>query len=159
MTIMFVSQTALVPDANALIRLSSYLLATRPATSPPIPFPGCPRATDLDILYKPVKQMNPLSAEDLALLRDLHADLARICTRGQERDVKVIIDAEYRFVMFQDPSLFPILMRIFSWYQPALDAFTLSLMRQFNKPPSRGQADTQKVQPLVYGTYQAYLRR
>lgn len=133
--------TALLRDASALIRLSSYLLDTRPTTSSPIPFPGTPRATDLDILYKPVRRTIPLNAEDIALLRDLHADLVRICTRAQERGVTIIIDAEY------------------SWYQPALDAFTLSLTRQFNKLPPRGQEDTQKVQPLVYGTYQAYLRR
>lgn len=97
-------QTALLRDASALIRLSSYLLDTRPTTSSPIPFPGTPRATDLDILYKPVRRTKPLNAEDIALLRDLHADLVRICTRAQERGVTIIIDAEYRFVMFQDLS-------------------------------------------------------
>lgn len=90
------SQTALIPDANALIRLSSYLLANRPSASLRIPFPGCPHKTDLDILHKSVKGANPLTEEDIVLLRDLHADLERICTRGQERGVKVIIDAEYR---------------------------------------------------------------
>jgi proline dehydrogenase len=93
-------QTALVPDAKVLARLSSYLLATRPIKSPPIPFPGCPYVTDLDILHKPAKGTNPLSAEDIASLRDLHADLVRICKRGQERGVKVVIDAEHRFVAF-----------------------------------------------------------
>ena len=92
-------QTSLVPDPSALTRLSAYLLATRPTTSPPIPFPGCPSAADLDILYKSVKRTNPMSPEDIAVLRDLHNDLVRICTRGRERGVKVIIDAEYRFVM------------------------------------------------------------
>ena len=45
----------------------------------------------------------------------------------------------------------------YSWYQPAIDALTLALMREFNSldaKKSRGQ-----VQPLVYGTFQAYLRR
>jgi len=44
---------------------------------------------------------------------------------------------------------------IFSWYQPAIDAVALALMRKFNT-----LADLQyTVQPLVYTTYQAYLRR
>jgi hypothetical protein len=47
--------------------------------------------------------------------------------------------------------------------QPAIDAFTLSLQRQFNKLPSDGRSsatnDLNGVQPLVFGTYQAYLRR
>lgn len=48
-------------------------------------------------------------------------------------------------------------MTLNSWYQPAIDALTLALMREFNSlgaKKSRGQ-----VQPLVYGTFQAYLRR
>lgn len=55
-----------------------------------------------------------------------------------------------------------------SWYQPALDALTLGLMRKYNKLPEHeskllisksGTAPTKPVQPLVYGTFQAYLRR
>lgn len=48
-----------------------------------------------------------------------------------------------------------------SWYQPALDALTLALMRQFNTLPSDFQDSqpTSSPQPLVYATYQAYLRR
>lgn len=41
-----------------------------------------------------------------------------------------------------------------SWYQPAIDAMTLSLSQHFNKLDQ-----SREVQPLVYGTYQAYLRR
>ncbi len=43
---------------------------------------------------------------------------------------------------------------VISWYQPAVDAFQTSLMREFNKLDGKGS-----VQPLIYGTYQAYLRR
>ncbi len=43
-------------------------------------------------------------------------------------------------------------------FQAAVDAFQLSLMREFNKRPS-GPIGRDQVQPLVYGTYQAYLRR
>ena len=78
-----------------------------------------------------------LTQKDIESLRELHADLERICARAKERDVKVVIDAEY------------------SWYQPAVDAFLLSLMRKFNSL-DHTSGDTQ---PLVYGTWQAYLRR
>ena len=53
--------------------------------------------------------------------------------------------------------LYGLLITLNSWYQPAIDALTLALMREFNSlgaKKSRGQ-----VQPLVYGTFQAYLRR
>src|ERR1700722_8233336 len=50
-----------------------------------------------------------------------------------------------------------------SWYQPAIDAFTYSLMRQFNKLPSHSEPldkkSEQDIRPLVYTTFQAYLRR
>jgi proline dehydrogenase len=68
------------------------------------------------------------------MLRELHADLERICARAQARGVRIIIDAEY------------------TWYQPAIDALTLALMRRFN-------ALGAGTQPLVYATFQAYLRR
>lgn len=44
--------------------------------------------------------------------------------------------------------------------QPAIDAFTLSLMRRFNTPhKSDVSASARSVQPLVYASYQAYLKR
>jgi hypothetical protein len=48
-----------------------------------------------------------------------------------------------------------------SWYQPAVDALTLSLMREFNSldPNPTAGGGPGDVQPLVYGTLQAYLRR
>lgn len=76
-----------------------------------------------------------LTQKDIESLRELHADLESICSHAKERDVKVVIDAEY------------------SWYQPAVDAFQLSMMRKFNV------LDGGHTQPLVYGTWQAYLRR
>lgn len=82
-------------------------------------------------------QSKNLTQKDIESLRELHADLERICTRAKERGVKIVIDAEY------------------SWYQPAVDAFQLRLMRKFNALDDTS-GDTQ---PLVYGTWQAYLRR
>lgn len=45
-----------------------------------------------------------------------------------------------------------------SWYQPAIDALTLALMREFNSLDQRSRTGGY-VQPLIYGTFQAYLRR
>ncbi|KAG6910629.1 hypothetical protein DXG01_009138 [Tephrocybe rancida] len=132
-----IKMSALLPDANVLIRFSSHLMATRPKRG--VAFPGCPHSSDLDVLNNP--PTDTLTASDIAVLRDFHADLVRICQRAQERGVRIIVDAEY------------------SWYQPAIDAHTLSLTRQFNKLPSKASKDTYAVQPLVYGTYQAYLQR
>ncbi|ESK84830.1 proline dehydrogenase [Moniliophthora roreri MCA 2997] len=134
-----VKMTALLPDAQSLINLSKYLIDTR---SPlPVPFPGCPRASDLDVLYdKKRTNTGPLTNEDIKSLRELHSDLRRICTRASERGVKIILDAEY------------------SWYQPAIDALQLSLMREFNVNKSKTSSGL-NIQPLIYGTFQAYLRR
>ncbi|KAJ7072623.1 FAD-linked oxidoreductase [Mycena amicta] len=117
-----VKMTALLPDASALIRLSSHIIATRSPTSPPpVVFPGNPTSSDLDALYNPKATTGPLSDADIAML-----------PRAADRRVRIIIDAEYSF------------------YTPAIDALSLALMRRFNAGPDG---------PLVYTTYQAYLRR
>ncbi|KAF7298084.1 Proline dehydrogenase [Mycena chlorophos] len=127
-----VKMTALLPDASALIRLSSHIIATRTPTPPPlVAFPGNPTSNDLDALYSP-KSKGSLSEQDITMLQDLHADLEAICARAAARGVRIIIDAEY------------------SWYEPAIDALSLALMRRFNASQDG---------PLVYATYQAYLRR
>ncbi|KAG5641504.1 hypothetical protein DXG03_005076 [Asterophora parasitica] len=144
--------SALLPDAHALTRLSAHLVATRP---PPysslgrlpsehtIPFPGCAHPADLGVLMPTNHQTPPpsttpdlaLTPTDLAALYTLYQDLRRICTQARARGVRIIVDGEY------------------SWCQPAIDALVKGLMREFNKPGEGG------VQPLVYGTYQGYLRR
>ncbi|KAG6828858.1 hypothetical protein H0H92_006565 [Tricholoma furcatifolium] len=132
-----IKMSALLPDANVLVKLSSYLQTTRPKL--PIAFPGCPHSSDLDVLDKPPTTV--LTSEDIGHLRNFYGDMVRICEHAQERGVRLIMDAEY------------------SWYQPAIDAFTLGLSRRFNKLPSRGNKETSPLQPLIYGTYQAYLKR
>ncbi|OCH94220.1 FAD-linked oxidoreductase [Obba rivulosa] len=141
--------TAMVPRASALIHLSKYLTSTRPELSEPVPFPGRPRSTDLDALS--TRTLGDILTEsDLSELRELYEDLGKICAHAQKRGVKIIVDAEH------------------SWYQPAIDAFQLALMRQFNRLPEprrwslwpgAAPSTPSSVQPLVYGTYQAYLRR
>ncbi|KAF8634110.1 hypothetical protein AX15_001075 [Amanita polypyramis BW_CC] len=129
--------TPLLPDTNSLINLSRHIVKSRSSCgTPAILFPGSPSPSDLEVLYAP-RQSSDLTQKDINSLRELHADLERICTRAKERGVKVIIDAEY------------------SWCQPAIDAFQLTLMRKFNALDS-ASGDTQ---PLIYGTWQAYLRR
>ncbi|RPD59460.1 FAD-linked oxidoreductase [Lentinus tigrinus ALCF2SS1-6] len=146
--------SAMAPDAESLRRLSQYLVDTRPRITPPVAFPGCPLPTDLDVLSSP-SVAGPLTEADIAALRELREDLIAICARAQERGVRLIFDAEY------------------SWYEPAIDAFTLDMMRLFNKLPEPqtkksswfGRSEqavappSESVQPLIYATYQAYLRR
>jgi proline dehydrogenase len=135
-----IKMTALLPDAQSLIALSSHIMATRPQHSPSIPFPGCPRPSDLNV-FDGKTDSRFLDDKDISSLRELYSNLQRICLRAQQRGVKLIIDAEY------------------SWYQPAIDAMQLSLMREFNKVSPTGDDSGPLVQPLIYGTFQAYLRR
>ncbi|KDQ17664.1 hypothetical protein BOTBODRAFT_29830 [Botryobasidium botryosum FD-172 SS1] len=129
--------TALLPSAESLKRFSTYLLETRPPLSAPVAYPGVPHSTDLAILTDSTRAKSSLlTAEDITTLKDLYEDLRQIAIKAKQRGVKLIIDAEH------------------THYQPAIDAFVLALTREFNVP---SQSST--VQPLIYGTYQAYLRR
>lgn len=71
---------------------------TRAELPEPVAFPGKPRPSDLDVLYSRSTRISPLTQEEIEELRELHKDLNKICTRAQERGVKIIIDAEHRFV-------------------------------------------------------------
>ncbi|KAI0325024.1 FAD-linked oxidoreductase [Cubamyces sp. BRFM 1775] len=141
--------SAMVPDAEALRRLSKYLVDTRPPTTPRIAFPGCPRASDLDVLSARTPA-GSLTEADIAALRELREDLHTIGERARARGIRITVDAEHR--------------------HPAIDAFTLDMMRTFNKlptPPKRSwfgsrrseETSATRVQPLIYNTYQGYLRR
>ncbi|KAG1839647.1 FAD-linked oxidoreductase-like protein [Suillus subalutaceus] len=153
-----VKLTAMLPNAQSLINLSTHLTNTRAPLEPPVLFPGTPSPSDLSILHSSTST-GALTESDIHDLKELYNDLVQICTRAEERGVRVFIDAEH------------------SWYQPAIDAFGHALMEQFNKLPSNGFRRTwreisswtsspsarepvhDKVRPLVYVTYQAYLRR
>ena len=94
------TQTALLPDSQALVRLSQHLVRSRPPCS--IPFPGSPTPRDLDVLT--TSEGSPiLSPTDRIALRNLRTDLFRICQRAKERQVKVVVDAEHRFVGPKEP--------------------------------------------------------
>ncbi|KZT68814.1 FAD-linked oxidoreductase [Daedalea quercina L-15889] len=137
--------TAMVPRAETLHHFSQYLITTRPSSSPAILFPGQPHPSDLEVLSSREVPKAPLTQEDITDLAQLRDDLRAICKKAQERGVRIIMDAEY------------------TWYQPAVDAFLLSLQREFNALPRRswfGKSSTAvTVQPVIYQTYQAYLRR
>ncbi|KAG8949620.1 hypothetical protein FRC04_008366 [Tulasnella sp. 424] len=146
--------SALVPSATTLLHFSEHLIATRPKDNL-VHYPGTPSPTDLDILAPAAvrPEGSPLTDEDVTALRELKDNLERICAKAKEKNVTIIVDSEY------------------TWYQPAIDAFQLSLMMQFNRPSpvkqqslrSRSSVTTasspSSFQPLIYGTYQAYLRR
>ncbi|KAG8220728.1 FAD-linked oxidoreductase [Butyriboletus roseoflavus] len=149
-----VKLTALLPNADALRNLSLHLTRTRPALSPPVPYPGTPESSDLTILHDrlPEHPPAPLTAQDVEDLKELCHDLNKICTRAKDRNVRIILDAEH------------------SWYQPAIDAFGHALMERFNKITSHhrvtsrfafgsSKAQGPELQPMVYVTCQAYLRR
>ena len=89
-------QSAMVADAESLRRLSQYMVDTRPRiTGPHLAFPGCPLPTDLDVLSSP-SLPGSLTRADIANLQELREDLIRICTRAQQRGIRLIFDAEYR---------------------------------------------------------------
>ncbi|PPQ63541.1 hypothetical protein CVT24_004771 [Panaeolus cyanescens] len=139
-----VKMTALLPNADALIAWSSHIVASRKELESSVidnkvPFPGCARTEDMDSVLDPLSHRSKLTPAQTRDLRELYNDLTRICQRAEEKGVKIIIDAEY------------------SWYQPAIDALTLALMRNFNSLSS--DRTNKEVQPLIYGTFQAYLRR
>ncbi|KAG9310351.1 FAD-linked oxidoreductase-like protein [Chiua virens] len=147
-----VKLSALLPNADALRNLSLYLTRARPTLSPPVPFPGTPESSDLTVLDRRIPEGSPLTAQDVEDLRELHHDLNRICAHAKNRSVRVVLDAEH------------------SWYQPAIDAFGHALMERFNKLPNYDSltsrlfsgskhAQGTELQPIVYVTYQAYLRR
>lgn len=111
-----VKMTALLPDAHALIALSSHITASKSQSrlkllghsraEDTVPFPGAARIEDLNVLSLSVPApilagdgaartpgMTPAQIRDL---RELYADLRRICIKARERGVKIIVDAEYR---------------------------------------------------------------
>jgi len=71
-----------------------------------MPYPGCPRIDDLAVLNSDDPPPgSPLSAQDLSDLRNLCEGLNLICNRARERDVRVIIDAEYSWYQVRSSRL------------------------------------------------------
>lgn len=145
--------SGLLRDPSVLERASACIMPREEWVSPPSTMPpldtiavgACPG------LMIPT---SALSDSDVAALKALwHAtqSLAE-CARDNGR-VRLLLDAEY------------------SWFQPAIDAVFESCAQQFNKLPmsrsglgwswfrQKGTSDDQLYLPLIYNTYQAYLRR
>lgn len=97
-----IKMTALLPDAHALIALSSSITQSRTlAKDVAVPFPGSARIEDLDVILKtrPTGSHSALTPAEIAGVRELYDNLVRICTHAQERGVKIIVDAEYRYAV------------------------------------------------------------
>jgi proline dehydrogenase len=106
------TQSALLPNPTTLLHLSTHI-SSHHATDPVL-FPGCPRADDLSVLRSDdLPSSSPVTAQDLADLRELLVDLNRICSRARERDVRLIVDAEYSWYQASSTSfLYPRLLHV-----------------------------------------------
>ncbi|KAF8320012.1 FAD-linked oxidoreductase [Clavulina sp. PMI_390] len=144
-----VKLTALLPDAGSIERLSMYICETQSAAAKAVPFPHTPSSKDLVALSMKTPP-TPLTTEDIADIKEMYGDLRSICILAKQKNVTLIFDAEH------------------SWYTPAIDAIVLALTREFNRPTSPRSSSfffssastaSRPNTPLIYGTYQSYLRR
>ncbi|WVQ74811.1 hypothetical protein IAR50_004417 [Cryptococcus sp. DSM 104548] len=157
-------------DPNVLERASYTILRQRyaspqtPLTNPDsplfVPYPGTPESADRQILaHNPdklvgdagallglsggVDAMGTLEGDvrlkegDLEELNGLWEKLRMLGQKAKDNNVILVIDAEH------------------TWYQPALDAYTLLLSEEFNRPTG----NPKDISPVIYGTYQSYLTR
>lgn len=86
----------MVPSPDILTRFSACILRHKLDSRTHVIYPGYISRTDLDILTAKSFPGDQLSVSDFIALRELKDDLTRLCTRAQERGVRVMIDAEYR---------------------------------------------------------------
>lgn len=91
-------QSAMVPDADSLRRLSKYLVDSRPRSNPRVAFPGCPTPSDLEILSSRTPS-DTLTDADIVALRELREDLMAIGERARARGIRITVDAEHRCVV------------------------------------------------------------
>ena len=139
--------STLLPDPSALWVLSDWIVHQHIDTEfqLQIPFPGAPAAQDLQLF---LHSNDHNIAQHIQSLRNLHIHLRKICTRARDRGIRLAIDAEE------------------TWFQPAIDLFSVLLMQEFNSLKGQGSSGTntststtRTLQPLVYTTLQAYLVR
>ncbi|WVQ74810.1 hypothetical protein IAR50_004416 [Cryptococcus sp. DSM 104548] len=162
-------------DCNILERASYTLLRLRPltksnsATSPTsatfVPYPGTPQSADAQIVARAsmagerglgkglellglggrLDEMGVLESDhglkegDMEELNELWGKLKVIGDKAKENNINLYVDAEH------------------TWYQPVLDAYTLLLSQEYNRPPVN--KDETWTGPLIFGTYQSYLTR
>ena len=95
--------SALLPDASALLALSSFIVESskKDLVRASIPFPGTPKIGDLDVILKtPSIGIGHFTPAQVLELVELYDDLVTICTHAQKRGIKIIVDAEYRYVVY-----------------------------------------------------------
>ncbi|KAJ3187885.1 hypothetical protein HDU85_006278 [Gaertneriomyces sp. JEL0708] len=89
---------------------------------------------------EPVTDDNQLFAkEDIDTIELLIPDIDSVAQHAQTKRVRVMVDAEQ------------------TYFQPAVDDIALNLLRKFN-PPLHGANQTKRSGPVLYNTYQLYLR-
>lgn len=100
-----------------------------------------------------------LTAADLKSLRVLYEDMREIMRKAGEHGVRVLMDAEQSWYQVRrylhHPCVNLVLTQRFPLMQPATDVMTLLLAKEFNRADS-AHAHTL---PLLYWTFQGYLRR
>lgn len=142
-TFVAIKLSGLLYDSSVLERASAAIVPREWFSSPPEPLPplsinGKGPCGGLAI---PVAALPP---KDVDALKQLWEALREIAERAKQHgSVRLAIDAEY------------------SWYQPAIDAMYEAIAAEYNRPSS-SSADAPQgsiTGPLVYNTFQAYLRR
>lgn len=142
-TFVAIKLSGLLYDSSVLERASAAIVPREWFSSPPEPLPplsinGMGPCGGLAI---PVAALPP---KDVEALKQLWEALREVAERAKQHgSVRLAIDAEY------------------SWYQPAIDAMYEAIAAEYNRPaPSSSDAPQGSVTgPLVYNTFQAYLRR
>lgn len=142
-TFVAIKLSGLLYDSSVLERASAAIVPREWFSSPPEPLPplsinGKGPCGGLAI---PVAALPP---KDVEALKQLWEALREIAERAKQHgSVRLAIDAEY------------------SWYQPAIDAMYEAIAAEYNRP-AKASSDTPQgsvTGPLVYNTFQAYLRR
>ncbi len=143
-TFVAIKLSGLLYDSSVLERASAAIVPREWFSAPPEPLPplsinGMGPCGGLAI---PVAALPP---KDVEALKELWEALREVTERAKQHgSVRLAIDAEY------------------SWYQPAIDAMYEAIAAEYNRPQSKGKDGSQQgsvTGPLVYNTFQAYLRR
>ncbi|GAA5837043.1 hypothetical protein JCM3766R1_006512 [Sporobolomyces carnicolor] len=136
-SLLAIKLTGLIFDASLLSRASNALTSSSTFARGANFSPTDNDNSDGESLNAPsfvFPQSPELSEEDHAQLSALYEGLRKVAGEARKQGVRLLVDAEQ------------------SWYQPAIDHFADLLSQEFNKP------DATCSVPIVYNTYQCYLR-
>ncbi|GAC93991.1 proline oxidase [Pseudozyma hubeiensis SY62] len=142
-TFVAIKLSGLLYDSSVLERASAAIVPREWFSAPPEPLPplsinGKGPCGGLAI---PIAALTP---KDVDALKQLWEALREVAERAKQHgSVRLAIDAEY------------------SWYQPAIDAMYEAIAAEYNRPAKESNDAPQGsvTGPLVYNTFQAYLRR